>query len=76
MVLNGLADARQLSPGQYIKIPLEWIRPEYLYHVPGIYRSSEEFNSEKDMKSEQYLPYHIPQPESVNTTGIDIISQR
>ena len=76
LVLNGLADARQLSPGQYIKIPLEWIRPEYLYHVPSIYRSSEEFNSEKNVKSQQYLPYHILQPESGNSNGIDIISQR
>ena len=76
LVLNGLADARHLSPGQYIKIPLEWIRPEYLYHVPSIYRSSEEFNSEKNMKSQQYLPYHILQHESGNSNGIDIISQR
>ena len=76
LVLNGLADARHLSPGQYIKIPLEWIRPEYLYHVPSIYRSSEEFNSEKKVKSQQYLPYHILQPESGNSNGIDIISQR
>ena len=76
LVLNGLADARHLSPGQYIKIPLEWIRPEYLYHVPSIYRSSEEFNSEKNVKSQQYLPFHILQPESGNSNGIDIISQR
>jgi len=76
LVLNGLADARHLSPGQYIKIPLEWIRPEYLYHVPSIYRSSEEFNSEKNVKFQQYSPNHILQPESGNLNDIDIISQR
>ena len=63
LVLNGLADARHLSPGQYIKIPLEWIRPEYLYHVPSIYRSSGEFNSEKNVKSQQYSPYYIQKSE-------------
>ena len=76
LVLNGLADARHLSPGQYIKIPLEWIRPEYLYHVPSIYRSYEDFNSEKNVKYQQYLPYQILQPESGNSNDIDIISQR
>ena len=76
LLLNGLTDARYLSPGQYIKIPLEWIRPEYLYHVPSIYRSNEEYNFEKNMKSQKYLPYHFLQPESGNTIGIDIISQR
>jgi len=76
LVLNGLADARYLSPGQYIKIPLKWIRPEYLYHVPSIYRSIEEDNSGKNVKYQQYLPYHILKPESGNTNVIDIISQR
>ena len=76
LFLNGLADARYLSPGQYIKIPLEWIRPEYLYYVPSIYRSNEEYNSEKNVKSQQYLPYNILKRESGVTDGIDIISQR
>ena len=76
LVLNGLTDARSLSPGNYIKIPLEWIRPEYLYHVPSIYRSSGEFNSEKNVKSQQYSPYYIQKSESGNSNGIDIISQR
>ena len=76
LLLNGLADARYLSPGQYIKIPLEWIKPEYLYHVPSIYRSNEEYNAEKNVKSKQYLPNHIQEPEFGNTKGIDIISQR
>ena len=76
LFLNGLADARYLSPGQYIKIPLEWIRSEYLYHVPSIYRSNDEYNSEKNIKSYKYLPYHILQPESGKTEVIGIISQR
>ena len=76
LVLNGLADARHLSPGQYIKIPLEWIKAEYFHQVPSIYRSTEEYSSEKNVKSQQYLPYPILQPESGNTNGIDIISQR
>ena len=76
LVLNGLTDAYSLSPGQYIKIPLEWIRAEYFHQVPSIYRSTEEYSSEKNVKSQQYLPYPILQPESGNTNGIDIISQR
>jgi len=76
MLLNGLADARYLSPGQYIKIPLEWIRSEYLFHVPSIYRSNDEYNSEKNIKSYKYLPYRILQPESGKTEVIGIISQR
>ena len=76
LVLNGLTDARSLSPGNYIKIPLEWIRPEYLYNVPSIYRSSEELNSKKNVKSQQYSPNYILQPDSSNSNGINIISQR
>ena len=76
LVLNGLTDAYSLSPGQYIKIPLEWIRDEYFHQVPSIYRSTEEYSSEKNDKSQQYLPYRILQPESRNNNGIDIISQR
>ncbi len=76
LVLNGLTDAYSLSPGQYIKIPLEWIRAEYFHQVPSIYRSTEEYSSEKNVKSQQYLPYRILQPESRNNNGIDIISQR
>jgi len=76
LALNGLADARYLSPGQYIKIPLEWIRPEYLHQVPSIYRSTEENSSEKNVKSQHYLPYLILQPKPGNTNGINIISQR
>ena len=76
LALNGLTDAHSLSPGQYIKIPLKWIRTEYFYQVPSIYRSTEEYSSEKNIKSKQYLPYRILQPESGNNNRIDIISQR
>ncbi len=76
LLLNGLADARNLSPGKYIKIPLEWIRPEYLYHVPSIYRSIDEYNYEKSVKFKKFLPNHILRTESVKSNEIDILSQR
>ena len=53
LVLNRLADARQLSPGQLIKIPLEWIQPEYLHQVPSIYRISEYTNDGNKLSSPQ-----------------------
>ena len=53
LVLNGLADAHQLSPGQLIKIPLEWIQPEYLHQVPSIYRISEDTNAGNKLSSPQ-----------------------
>lgn len=53
LVLNGLADAHHLSPGQLIKIPLEWIQPEYLHQVPSIYRISEDTNAGNKLSSPQ-----------------------
>jgi hypothetical protein len=53
LVLNGLADAHQLSPGQLIKIPLEWIQPEYLHQVPSIYRIFEDTNAGNKLSSPQ-----------------------
>ena len=76
LLLNGLSDARYLSPGQYIKIPLELIRSEYLYHVPSIYRSTEEYNSENIEKFKQFLPNHILRHETGNNNGINFLSQR
>ncbi len=76
LVLNGLADARHLLPGQYIKIPLEWISPEYFHHVPSIYRSNEGYNLKKNVKSQKKLQFNNLQPESVKDYGTNIISQR
>ncbi|MBG56185.1 MAG: hypothetical protein CL935_03530, partial [Deltaproteobacteria bacterium] len=76
LILNGLADARSLSPGQYIKIPLEWIRSEYLHHVPSIYRLTEEKNFKKNIKPKKHKPYNILQNESGKNYKIDTISQR
>ena len=56
LVLNGLTDARLLSPGQYIKIPLEWIRPAYLHPVPGIYRNYKETSVDEHVITPQNLP--------------------
>jgi len=56
LVLNGLADARQLTPGQLIKIPLEWIMPEYLHQVPSIYRIPQVKDSNEKVNSPEYLP--------------------
>lgn len=56
LVLNGLTDARLLSPGQYIKIPLDWIRPEYLHPVPGIYRNSKETSVDTNVNNPLNLP--------------------
>ena len=53
LALNGLTDAHQLSPGQLIKIPLEWIQPEYLHQVPSIYRISEYTNAGNKLSSPQ-----------------------
>ncbi|RTZ79360.1 MAG: hypothetical protein DSY98_05945 [SAR324 cluster bacterium] len=56
LVLNGLVDAHQLSPGQLIKIPLEWIRPEYLHQVPSIYRISEKTTSTEKVSPPEHQP--------------------
>ncbi len=56
LVLNGLVDAHQLSPGQLIKIPLEWIRPEYLHQKPSIYRIPEGENTAEKVRAPEYLP--------------------
>ena len=78
LVLNGLEDATQLSEGQLIKIPLEWILPEYLHQVPGIYRISKDLNTVTKKSGVQHristdigLP---PQADKLNQ--INILSQR
>ena len=38
LALNGFADARILNPGQEIRIPLTWLREEFLHPVPSIHR--------------------------------------
>ena len=38
LALNGFADARILNPGQEIRIPLAWLREEFLHPVPSIHR--------------------------------------
>jgi len=53
-------DAHQISPGQLIKIPLEWIRPEYLHQVPSIYRISKKTTSTEKVS----LPEHQPSIEN------------
>ena len=42
--LNGINDARQISNGKIIKIPLILIKPEYFHQVPGIYKNYLESN--------------------------------
>ena len=37
LVLNGLKDAHQISKDQLIKIPLKWIKQEYIHQIPSIY---------------------------------------
>ena len=66
LVLNGLSDAHQLSAGQLIKIPINWIRPEYLHQVPAIYRLSKELRTEIKKgfpKNEIYNDHALPQLE-------------
>ena len=77
LVMNGLADEHLLSLGQLIKIPLEWIRPEYLHQVPSIYRISEELNSAKKSVSRKRLPTsEIGSPPVDKLYQTSIISQR
>ena len=38
LALNGFSDARTLNPGQEIRIPLAWLREEFLHPVPSIHR--------------------------------------
>ena len=77
MVLNGLEDAHQLSAGQLIKIPLEWIRPEYLHQVPGIYRLSKDLNIEaKKAEPQRGISTKIGLPQAEKLYQISIISQR
>ena len=38
IALNGFADARTLNPGQEIRIPLAWLREDFLHPVPSIHR--------------------------------------
>jgi len=38
LALNGFADARTLDLGQEIRIPLAWLREEFLHPVPSIHR--------------------------------------
>ncbi|MBC8257952.1 MAG: LysM peptidoglycan-binding domain-containing protein [SAR324 cluster bacterium] len=56
LILNGLKDAHQLAPGQLIKIPLKWIRAEFLHQVPSIYRISDDSISIEKENSSTYLP--------------------
>ena len=77
LVLNGLEDAHQLSAGQLIKIPLEWIRPEYLHQVPGIYRISKDLNTEtKKSEPQRRISTDIGLPQAEKLYQISIISQR
>ena len=77
LVLNGLDDAHQLSEGQLIKIPLEWIRSEYLHQVPGIYRISKDLNAEaKEPEPQHRISTEIGLPQAEKLNQISIISQR
>ena len=77
LVLNGLEDAHQLSAGQLIKIPLEWIRPEYVHQVPGIYRISKDLNTEtKKSEPQRRISTDIGLPQAEKLYQISIISQR
>jgi len=77
LVLNGLKDAHQLSAGQLIKIPLEWIRPEYVHQVPGIYRISKDLNTETKKSGQQRrISTDIGLPQAEKLYQISIISQR
>lgn len=63
LVLNGLSDAHHLSAGQLIKIPIHWIRPEYLHQVTPIYRMSKELRTDikKDIpKNKIYNDHTLP----------------
>ena len=76
LVLNGLSDAHQLSQGQLIKIPLEWIRTEYLHAVPSIYRISEDSNAKAKAASPERLPsIDVGLPQADKLYQISIISQ-
>ena len=77
LVLNGLDDAHQLSEGQLIKIPLEWIRSEYLHQVPGIYRIYKDLNAEaKEPEPQHRISTEIGLPQAEKLNQISIISQR
>jgi hypothetical protein len=77
LVLNGLEDAHQLSAGQLIKIPLKWIRAEYLHQVPGIYRISKDLNAEaKEAEPQRGISTEIGLPQAEKLYQISIISQR
>jgi len=77
LVLNGLEDAHQLSTGQLIKIPLKWIRAEYLHQVPGIYRISKDLNAEaKEAEPQRGISTEIGLPQAEKLYQISIISQR
>ena len=77
LILNGLADAHQLSQGQLIKIPLEWISPEYLHQVPSIYRNSNELNAEaKNTSPQRQSPTDVSQPPVNKLYQSSIISLR
>ena len=77
LVLNGLDDAHKLSAGQLIRIPLEWIRPEYLHYVPGIYRMSKDLNTEnKESEPQRRISTDIGLPQAEKINQISIISQR
>ena len=66
-----------VSVGQLIKIPLEWIRPEYLHQVPGIYRTSKDLNGEpKESESKNPISHKTVLPQKEKLQQISIISQR
>jgi hypothetical protein len=77
LVLNGLEDAHHLSAGQLIKIPLEWIRSEYLHQVPVIYRISKDLNTEtKKSEPQRRISTDIGLPQEEKLYQVSIISQR
>ncbi|MED5242111.1 MAG: LysM domain-containing protein [SAR324 cluster bacterium] len=77
LALNKLENAHNLSIGQLIKIPLEWIRPEYLHQVPGIYRTSKDLNGEpKESESKSRISHETTLPQKEKLYRISIISKR
>ena len=77
LVLNKLENAHYLSIGQLIKIPLEWIRPEYLHQVPGIYRNSKDWNGvPKNSEQKSLISPGNVLPQKEKLFQISIISQR
>ena len=64
--LNRIQDPRQISNGQIIKLPLKWIKQEYFYQIPTIYRNFLDVGQKQNLNNLESSKNSLPKKVLIN----------